>query len=205
MSGHPVQITNEDLDRLIVGLAKATREHVARAVQPLNDALVRANNEIECLREQLRANVPHRDSVALMIREAVEESLPKAIDSINVSRLVDVEVERQLTELLPHIKGERGDRGIGVDALVLEQIKDEGIARLTVEGRVIGEIKGLPHERGLWKQGFYRDGAICTYAGSAFIAQRDTHDRIGADPPSPDWRLLVKRGRDGKDAVLTME
>jgi hypothetical protein len=51
---------------------------------------------------------------------------------------------------------------------------------------------------GVWCDGRFASGSLVTFKGSAFIAQCDT----SAKPEeSRDWRLAVKRGRDGKDAV----
>lgn len=49
-------------------------------------------------------------------------------------------------------------------------------------------------DRGMWREGKFERGDGVTWGGSFFIAQRDT----SAKPEtSPDWRLAVKRGRDG--------
>jgi len=49
---------------------------------------------------------------------------------------------------------------------------------------------------GVWKDGEYDTNAVVTFGGSAFIATRPTK----AKPETDDsWRLIVKRGRDGKD------
>ena len=79
---------------------------------------------------------------------------------------------------------------------------------IEINGRVLGiamQIGGqpvmrtvkldFPLVRGIWKPGRYDKGDIVTYQGSAFIALCDT----SAKPETADWRLMVKRGRDGKD------
>lgn len=56
----------------------------------------------------------------------------------------------------------------------------------------------IPHDAGVYMPGKeYDKSAIVTCEGSAFISQCKTSARPGK---SSDWRLLVKRGRDGKDA-----
>ena len=50
--------------------------------------------------------------------------------------------------------------------------------------------------RGIYKSGTYQAGDSVTYAGSTFIAKRETQ----AKPETEDWQLSSKRGRDGKDA-----
>lgn len=57
----------------------------------------------------------------------------------------------------------------------------------------------IPVDVGVYRRGagIYRRGQCVTFGGQYFIAQRDTQ----AEPlKSEDWRLAVKRGRDGKDA-----
>ena len=54
-------------------------------------------------------------------------------------------------------------------------------------------------DRGVYRAGEYLSGDAVTYGGSLWIAQRDTHEAPGSG--SKDWRLAVKRGRDGKDAA----
>jgi hypothetical protein len=54
-------------------------------------------------------------------------------------------------------------------------------------------------DRGVFKDGTaYRSGDGVTWGGSFWIAQRDTKSKPDAN--TGDWRLAVKKGRDGKDA-----
>ena len=50
--------------------------------------------------------------------------------------------------------------------------------------------------QGIWKEGPFLKGDSVTYAGSLFLALKDTD---GKPEISPDWKMFVKRGRDGKD------
>jgi hypothetical protein len=53
-----------------------------------------------------------------------------------------------------------------------------------------------PLYQGVWREASYLKGDVVTWAGSSFIAQRDTSDK----PETTDaWKLSTKRGRDGKD------
>lgn len=65
-----------------------------------------------------------------------------------------------------------------------------------------GKIVELPFSvpsmihRGVWSDGAYQRGDCVTWAGSQFHCERDTTDK----PETSDaWKLVVKRGRDGKD------
>jgi hypothetical protein len=57
----------------------------------------------------------------------------------------------------------------------------------------------VPIDRGVYREGTaYERGDSVTWGGSSFIAQRAT---TGKPEVSEDWRLSVKRGRDGKPGV----
>ena len=110
--------------------------------------------------------------------------------------------------------GERGEKGIdgtngrdgkdGFSATDLElELRDdrELLVRLRTQLGVVERSVNLPIpvDRGVYRSGAaHRRGDGVTYAGSFWIAQRDTEATPGGD--SPDWRLAVKRGRDGKDS-----
>ncbi len=101
----------------------------------------------------------------------------------------------------PGAPGRDGADGIGFDDLSIEHIGDRTIQlsmgrgerwrKATVELPVI-------LDRGVWKAGDYSAGDAVTFRGSLWICQRKT-DKSPSDAPD-DWRLAVKRGRDGKDA-----
>lgn len=44
----------------------------------------------------------------------------------------------------------------------------------------------------------YRKNHIVVHDGSMWIAKRESY---GTKPPSEDWQLCVKRGRNGKDGI----
>jgi integrin beta 3 len=53
--------------------------------------------------------------------------------------------------------------------------------------------------RGVWLEGkAYEQGDVVTWAGSGWIAKTDTITKPGDG--SSDWLLVIKRGRDGRDA-----
>jgi hypothetical protein len=59
---------------------------------------------------------------------------------------------------------------------------------------------GVLLDRGVWKEGRgYERGDGVTWRGSFWIAQKETSAK--PDEASSDWRLAVKRGRDGKDKL----
>lgn len=111
-------------------------------------------------------------------------------------------------------KGDQGEQGIGRDGLAgrdgftfddFEAIDDEkeyGF-RLKQNGAVLGERRWpkpvaniADIYKGVWKEGEFQRGQLVTQGGSLFLAQRDTTDK----PETSDaWKLVVKRGRDGRD------
>jgi len=63
-------------------------------------------------------------------------------------------------------------------------------------GEKLHEIKtAMPLDRGVWKEGTYVAGDSVSHGNSLFIAKTQTTSK----PPSDDWRLAVRAGRDGKD------
>lgn len=75
------------------------------------------------------------------------------------------------------------------------------VITLARNGEVISQnviTTGLPVDRGVWKEGAYTKGDGVSLGGEFWIARRDTKLRPVYGPNS-DWRLAVKKGRDGKD------
>lgn len=93
--------------------------------------------------------------------------------------------------------GRDGADGLGFDDFDLIE-GDKGLLLRFSRGALVKEFPlPVPLDYGVWKPDDWRKGAGVTWAGSWWIAQKDT----GAKPDTPDsgWRLAVKRGRDGKD------
>jgi len=74
---------------------------------------------------------------------------------------------------------------------------DSGRTLVAEFGDKAHEIKtGIPLDRGVWKDsGIYVAGDSVSHGNSLFIAKTQTTTK----PPSDDWRLSVRAGRDGKD------
>lgn len=105
------------------------------------------------------------------------------------------------------VKGDAGADGrAGLDGLGFDDfdlIEEAGEFRLCfIRGETRKEFSlPVPVDAGVWRERTYRKGQGVTWAGSFWIAQKDTD----AKPDSPDsgWRLAVKRGRDGREVVST--
>lgn len=107
----------------------------------------------------------------------------------DVRPLITGEVERSVAAI-PVIKGEKGERG--------EAGRD---GRDGLPGGPPGE-KGEKGDPGtsldykeIYKPSHYEKGNAVTFGGSFWICMRDTDSKPGEND---DWRLAVKRGRDGK-------
>jgi hypothetical protein len=94
----------------------------------------------------------------------------------------------------------------GRDGLALEDLEADFDGERTLTLRLVrGElVKEIPIvlpivlDRGVWREGGFVKGDGVSFAGSFWIAQRDTTTKPGE--PASDWRLAVKRGRDARAA-----
>ena len=98
-------------------------------------------------------------------------------------------------------KPKDGVDALGFDDLTVEHDGERSFVLRFVQGDRSKEFAfDIPVvlDRGVWREGEYKAGDAVTWAGSLWIAQKDTD----AKPDSGEgWRLSVKRGRDGKDKV----
>lgn len=100
------------------------------------------------------------------------------------------------------VDGKDGADGLGFDDLRVEHDGERAFTFIHQRGEQRKEFTfKLPVvlERGVWKvDREYERGDAVTADGSYWIAQKDAP--IGKPGQSPDWRLAVKKGRDGKGA-----
>jgi hypothetical protein len=111
------------------------------------------------------------------------------------------EVQRMITEAVAAIPKPRD--GFGYDDMT-EELADDGrtIIRRYARGADVKEFRhsmAVVLDRGVWREGEYQKGDGVTWAGSFWIAQETTNQKPEG---GKGWRLAVKRGRDGKDAVV---
>jgi integrin beta 3 len=102
------------------------------------------------------------------------------------------------------VVGKDGEPGLGFDDLDVVGDGERTVTFVMRRGdRIVEKHVPLPVviDRGVWKEGGYQAGDAVTWRGSLWIAQRETAAK--PDEASSDWRLAVKRGRDGKDARPT--
>ncbi|MDB5555413.1 MAG: hypothetical protein JWL86_5397 [Rhizobium sp.] len=110
------------------------------------------------------------------------------------------QVDRSIAErvaLIPRPKD--GVDGLGFDDMDLVDTDDGFVLRFT-RGDVVKEFPlPVPTDRGVWVDKEHKKGAGVTLGGSFWIAKRDTRSKPDTPEAKDDWRLAVKRGRDGKD------
>lgn len=208
----------EELQALAKALAPVIKNQVAELEKKLSDA----NSEIE----RLKSAIPQVDLDAIVAKAVA--MIPKPENgkdgkdgadgkSVSVDELAAV-FERRFSDL--SLSWERQARDTfdkaadkmpipkdGRDALSLKHFD----AVLADDGRTLtlslsdGETKfeksiKLPTliDKGVFSSDKeYEVHDVVTYGGSIWIAQKDSPE--GAPGTSQDWRLSVKKGRDGKD------
>ena len=100
--------------------------------------------------------------------------------------------------------GDNGKDGFGFDDLDVIQDGERGITLRFAHAEIVKDFSlkfPVLIDRGVYQQGGkYEKGDGVTYGGSFWIAQKDSPE---TKPGSgTDWRLAVKRGKDGKDGEV---
>lgn len=99
--------------------------------------------------------------------------------------------------------GKDGADGFGFDDLEASYDGEKTVTLKFTKGERVKEFAfTLPVviDRGIYAEGKeYKAGDGATWAGSFWIAQKDTSSKPGE---GGDWRLAVKKGRDGRDGVV---
>lgn len=152
--------------------------------------------------------------------EDIAAAVTKAVD-ILLPALVSKHVEMAMPEIIarasvlvppgrdglpgrPGSAGEDGRDGAGIIDIRCEPVgkrDHEIVVRLTdgTEMKTPLRFEGMVVDSDVHRPGeAYEKGDAVTHGGSYWIARKDTRTTPGK---SEDWRLAVKRGRDGKDAA----
>lgn len=143
----------------------------------------------------------HGDMAVLMkgIAPVLRELFARAFNPV-IQRLIALEA-REPAQGEKGDKGEDGADGLGFSDLQVIHDGERGFTFRFARGQQVKEFPfmlPLVLDRGVFKDGTaYAKGDAVTWAGSLWIAQKETETK----PDGGDgWRLAVKRGRDGKDA-----
>lgn len=99
--------------------------------------------------------------------------------------------------------GEKGRDGFALEAFDIQHMGDGRTIEMSFDQDDIRHTYELQFPvaiyRGVYKAGeTYQFGDLVTWAGSLWHAEKETSAK--PDSPDGDWRLAVKKGRDGKDA-----
>jgi hypothetical protein len=99
--------------------------------------------------------------------------------------------------------GKPGADAVGFDDLDVSYDGEKTITLKFTKGEHVKEFSfAMPVviDRGVYREGSeYKAGDAVTWGGSLWIAQKETAAKPDA---GDDWRLSVKRGRDGKDGTV---
>lgn len=165
---------------------------------------------------------PGRDADPERTRAMVEEIVAAAVEKIPTPRdgvglagaLKDDEGRLVLTlsdgtmvklgrvDGAPGKDGADGRDGLGFDdlavveeggAFVLRFTRGETVKEFTLARPTLADAY-----RGVWSAGAFKRGDVVTSGGSLWIAMADTE---GKPEACDDWKLAVKRGRDGREVV----
>lgn len=106
----------------------------------------------------------------------------------------------------PGLPGKDGRDGFSLKDFDTELLEDGRTVLLKFGSGDVLEthelVFAVPLDRGVFKEGeSYQRGDGVTFGGSWWVAQKDAPEGRPQDG-SKDWRLAVKRGRDGKDGVV---
>lgn len=148
---------------------------------------------------------PGRDALEINILEGVDESRAYVMGTWAKHRGGLIKAMRNTEPLAGKSLAECGwsvmvDGVADFDVQYGDDLRTFAIGGETTAGKLFAKTFTLPVviDRGVYKQGEkYIRGDGVTFGGSWFIAQCETDAK---PEESPDWRLAVKRGRDGKDA-----
>jgi len=135
-----------------------------------------------------------------LVSKHVEQTMPEIIARASVL----VPPGRDGLPGRPGTAGEDGKDGVSIEGFEFKQAdrRTQIVTMKMTDGtRYEWPIKldGMVIDSDVHRPGeFYEKGDAVTHGGSYWIARKDTRATPGK---SDDWRLAVKKGRDGKDAT----
>jgi hypothetical protein len=102
--------------------------------------------------------------------------------------------------------GQDGRDGFGFEDMN-EELDSDGrtVIRRYARGEEVKEFKhvfDVVLDRGVWKETTYQRGDCVSWGGQLYIAQKETSTKPLTPEATDDWRLAVKKGRDGKDGIV---
>jgi len=204
-------------------IAKSMRAYVVNSLSVLSariDELRDAGTNALSIAD-VRAEIDKSAKKFVVAQPRVEPTISAAAISAIVQPLLDAAVARYELELERRITGalekaasalpapRDGNNGVdGKDGASLESLRVEAIDggrvllfSVRINGVVTEHkvITAMMIDRGIYSAGVtHAEGDVVTHSGSCWVAQQSTSEKPGE---SPHWRLMVKKGRDGRDAT----
>lgn len=126
--------------------------------------------------------------------------------ALGFERMAVEKLEKAIDKIEKPKDGQNGRDAINLDGFDLSLDEDGRTVKATMKAgeTVIEKSIKIPSllDRGVYKDGSeYEKGDGVTYGGSFWICQKDgSNDKPGS---SDEWRLSVKKGRDGRESVKT--
>jgi hypothetical protein len=153
------------------------------------------------------------DQLAPMVAEQVNlkvAALPRAKDGVGLAGAVinrDGDLVVTMTDgSNTNLGNVLGKDGMGFEHLDVIDGEDEFVLKMQSGDRIREWTLRKPsiadHYKGVWSPGEHKRGSLVTWGGSLWMAQRDTEVKPETKD-NDDWKLVVKRGRDGKDFTPT--
>jgi hypothetical protein len=168
----------------------------------ITDLIAKAVADIPLPRNCVGGYIDRRGHLFLSFSDGCHSDLGEIVGRDGKDCNLDV-VRSQVAEFLATIKPPQdGKDGVGFDDLQLEYDGERLVTFNFIKGDNVKSFNlsfPVPMDRGIWKQGEYFQADMATREGSMWIATRDTTTVPGM--PDSDWRLCVKRGREGKQGI----
>lgn len=178
-----------NFEKMIDSIVAGTKAMIAKAISPLEDRI-----------KVLESAPPNATPSAEEIAKAMEPIF--SVWALGFERKADDILQRAIDRMPKPKDGRDGRDAFDLDSFECS-IGDDGrtvtLSFKRGEETISKSIK-MPAMlyKGVFSRGTeYSENDVVTYGGSMFIATKDAPD--GAPGSSDDWKLSVKRGRDGKD------
>lgn len=174
-----------NFDNMLDNIVAGTKAMITKAISPLEDRIKAIESAPPSAEEIAKAMEPIFSVWALGFERKADDILQRAIDRIPKPR-----------------DGSDGKDAFDLDSFECSIGDDGRTVTLSFKrgDETISKSVKLPAMlyRGVYSlKEEYSANDVVTYGGSMFVATKDTPD--GAPGVSDDWRLSVKRGRNGKD------
>lgn len=198
--GKDATVDYEFLKEFVAGSVAAAVEAIPKPKDGIDGLSIRGEDG-----QDGEPGPPGRDALEINIAEGIDETRTYVMGTWAKHRGGLIKAIRNTEPLAGKSLSEAGwsvmvDGVADFDVQHGDDLRTFAIGGQTTSGKLFARTFLLPVviDRGVYKQGEkYIRGDGVTFGGSWFIAQCDTEAK---PEESQDWRLAVKRGRDGKDA-----